>query len=285
MQCTSQKFGYYSAYANDYGNHTFTQDLRKADTNRPLAVPCGKCRCCLANRARDLGTKAYHESLMHEQNCFLTVTYDNDHYDPNNKTYRDAQLFLKRLRKNINNDNPNNPKFRYLAVGESGDTNTYRWHYHFLIFGYDFLGQSYSLNNSAYANPLVDKSWGKGLVYIDNCTPASCNYVAGYVTKKIGSECHTVKAGSKQLGKGFAQKYYQDALNIGSFIINGTRVPVPKSYFDLVDGKLDPLKEEQKLHIESLPTWSVDKNHYQEQARDSLQRKKAELTAARRRAR
>ena len=94
-------------------------------------VPCGKCIGCLKKRRKDWTTRCIHEARKYEENCFVTLTY-NESYLPEtfDMVKRDVQLFIKRLRKK-------GYKFRYYGCGESGDRFG-RKHAHLVIFGQDF---------------------------------------------------------------------------------------------------------------------------------------------------
>lgn len=111
------------------------------------------------------------ESLMHAENSFATLTYDEANL-PSGGTLvpRHLVLFLKRLRKELPVGS-----LRFFAVGEYGDLSQ-RPHYHLALFG---LGPQYG--------KLVEKTWSLGNVMLGDLTPASARYIAGYVTKKMTS--------------------------------------------------------------------------------------------------
>lgn len=136
--------------------------------------------------------------------CFLTLTYDNDHL-PSGGTLvkRDVQLFNKRLRKRLT--------YRYYFAGEYGDT-THRPHYHAILFGVDvadlkLLHAGYDPLSHGWFGHLSE--WPLGGVYVGGCTPQSCEYVAGYVLKKV-------------TGKS-SEKYYADRGVIPEFAMMSRR--------------------------------------------------------------
>lgn len=109
------------------------------------------------------------ESMRHESSCFITLTYDDDHYpEGGSLVKKDFQDWLKRFRKALEPI-----KVRYYACGEYG-TVTHRPHYHACIFG---VGVS--------AEDLVLRTWTKGFSHVGDLTRQSAQYVAGYVTKKM----------------------------------------------------------------------------------------------------
>lgn len=65
-------------------------------------------------------------------------------------------------------------KLRYYAIGEYG-TNTYRPHYHIILFG---------LPIQEIHNGIIEKSWNKGHVYVGQVTRASIHYVTKYHVNK-----------------------------------------------------------------------------------------------------
>ena len=115
-------------------------------------LPCGQCIGCRLERSRQWAVRCMYEASLHTCNSFLTLTYDDDHIRWSPVTgeqtlyKRDLQLFMKRLRKHLE------PlKVRFFACGEYGD-NTYRPHYHVILFGYDFRSDRrlYKLSNAGF---------------------------------------------------------------------------------------------------------------------------------------
>lgn len=144
-----------------------------------VPFPCGHCINCRLSKANEWSLRLFLESQMYNplEVAFVTLTYDNEHIpDRYELCPRDTTLWLKRLRKRLSY------KIRYYLCGEYGDQRG-RPHYHAIVFG---------LKSSDY--PLVDSSWKLGITDVQTAGVESFHYVAGYVTKKIGtlSECmHT----------------------------------------------------------------------------------------------
>lgn len=160
-----------------------------------IEIPCGKCLECRMDYARVWSNRCYLESLDHKDNCFITLTYDDEHV-PVKDTYnkftgeiakyktlrkRDFQLFMKRLREKVG------VPIRYYACGEYGG-NTKRPHYHAIIFGWQpddmILWQKNNLDQPLYISPTLQSCWEYGFTSVGACTPESCSYVARYVQKK-----------------------------------------------------------------------------------------------------
>ena len=151
------------------------------------AFGCGQCLPCRINRRRIWANRITLEAAQYEENCFLTLTYDDDHLPPDNNLDPLAlTLFLKRLRKWY--DGKFNRKFRYFGVGEYGDQSG-RPHYHLALFGFPTCqrGKTSPRRNGSCCEycDTVRKVWGFGLVELAGLEPASASYVAGYVTKKL----------------------------------------------------------------------------------------------------
>lgn len=164
----------------------------------------------------------YHESLGHKQNSFLTLTYRDP--PPVSINKRHLQLFFKRLRKHIS--------FRYFACGEYGEQ-TRRPHYHAILFGSDFLANSYKITDTLWGNKLIDDTWGHGFATIGSVTQQSCSYVAGYVNKKIGDpDTFNLMSRRPGIGATWVDEYHQDIKNNSSVIINGKQNGIPKRYLE-----------------------------------------------------
>lgn len=147
---------------------------KKPYTAGTLAFGCGQCMPCRINRRRLWQWRMVLESLCHEENCFVTLTYDPRPYANHlRESLRigDYQRFLKRLRTLVY---PR--KLRFYCVGEYGEKSQ-QAHFHLMFFG---LGL-----NDAHA---FQKSWPFGIVHVDECNPETCQYIAGYVTKKMTSK-------------------------------------------------------------------------------------------------
>lgn len=157
-------------------------------TSTPL--PCGRCLHCRINRSRMWQTRIMLESMAHEKNSFVTLTYDNKSvpFDCKNLTMplvkKDLQDYLKRLRKLILPQ-----KIRYYAVGEYGQKQgSWRPHFHLIIFGLgdvdrDVIEKAWNFKYNR-KNKDYERS-NRGFVYIGSVTKDSARYVTQYVTKSL----------------------------------------------------------------------------------------------------
>lgn len=183
----------------------------------PLTIPCGKCIGCRLDYSRQWANRCMLELKYHERACFVTLTYDQFHvrrsFYPEPDTgcampsltlrKRDLQLFFKRLRKRFPGTT-----IRYFGCGEYGP-DTFRPHYHLIIFGIDFsedrvFYRKSQTGNVMYTSPTLDAVWSfppesegshtplmstnAGIATIQDVTWETCAYTARYVTKKFKDE-------------------------------------------------------------------------------------------------
>ena len=219
---------------------------------------------------------------MHPRNCFVTLTYNDQHLPENNcLRYRDFQLFLKRLRKHFANRLSREGKrpatdttklIRFYMAGEYGDR-LGRPHYHACLFGVDFDDKIYLRTTPAggkiYRSPTLEKLWTLGFSSVAELTYEAAAYVARYVMKKITGqkkETHYTKVNTttgeiyKQIpefnkmstrpgiGSTWLKRYTADVYPHGVLIIKGRKTKPPR-YYDKIHEREHPLDHEQlQLH-------------------------------------
>lgn len=179
---------------------------------------CGKCGLCIRRKKRDWAFRIMHEMQMHEENAFVTLTYDEEN-EPEKLQKEDMQLFFKRLRHNYG-------PIRYFYCGEYGPK-TNRPHYHAIIFGTNFTDilDTNSATNRYHNAPnpassmhgrsrILDSIWQKGYTHAVPASPGSAVYTAGYVEKKIDDD-NTISGMSKKppIGKTWLLKYKDNLKN------------------------------------------------------------------------
>jgi len=147
-----------------------------------LQIPCRKCPSCKLAKAKEWGLRCWHESQMHEENAFITLTYAPEHL-PHYECldHRDFQLFMKRFRKAY----PDR-KVKYFMCGEYGN-GTHRPHYHLILFGYfppDAVYHRTENGNRFYKSEELDAFWKKGFTDTSGVSYNSAGYVARYALKK-----------------------------------------------------------------------------------------------------
>lgn len=185
------------------------------DPTRPVELPCGRCIGCRLEYSRQWAIRCTHESQMHEENCVLTLTYNDENLPENGSLVKeDLQKFFKRLRKQLY------PKqIRYFACGEYGEDFS-RPHYHVIIFGHQFpdrkLFKTSKKGTRLYISEVLEKIWPFGHSLIGDYNFESAAYVARYMTKKIKGDQ--------------AEEHYQD--RIPEFVLNSRKPPIGQSWFD-----------------------------------------------------
>lgn len=147
---------------------------------------CGQCLPCRVNRSRQWKWRQFLESLLHEHNCFVTLTYDEDHLPRDSQLEpRALQLFLKSLRKAIAPQ-----RVRFFAVGEYGEQSL-RPHYHLSLFGLSefsvYSGGSLVVRDRAghIVGGAIYNSWKKGHVHVAEFNAHTASYISGYIIKKL----------------------------------------------------------------------------------------------------
>ena len=126
--------------------------------------PCGSCTGCRLEQSRQWAVRCFHESQLHKDNSFITLTYNPENLPADNSISKDElQRFFKRLRRKIEPK-----KVRYFACGEYGDK-TERPHYHAIVFNLPKPFDKY-----------IRKAWKLGHIHIGTVTEASIFYTTKY---------------------------------------------------------------------------------------------------------
>lgn len=218
------------------GSVTFDRNVGFVDL--PVTVSCGRCVGCRLERSRQWAVRCVHEAQMHDANCFLTLTYDDEHLpEDGSLDVKHWQDFAKRMRKR-------GIKFRYFHCGEYGEENA-RPHYHAAIFGYGFHGDRkpwiQSRENTLYRSALLEGLWTYGHSSIGELTFQSAAYVARYVMKKVtGDQAEDHYQGRKPeyttmsrrpgIGATWLAKFKNDVYPNDQVISNGRPAKPPKFY-------------------------------------------------------
>lgn len=243
MSCNRPIVCYYADKLNESGKRplVFSSKLRYRGGDpryvNHLEISCGKCRGCRADTALMWSIRGYHESTLHQQNSFITLTYDDDHLPSDGKIdKRHLQLFFKRLRRD-------GTKIRYLACGEYG-SHTRRPHYHAIIFGKDWLEGSQMVTDKLYTNKTLVDTWGYGLVSVAPVTMASICYVCGYVNKKTeDTDSFNLMSRRPGIGHRWLDLYSDDIARTGIVSIDGQQYQVPKRYLQWHEEELEHIKK------------------------------------------
>jgi hypothetical protein len=217
-------------------------------------IPCGKCIGCMLSRAREWSIRCKHETQMHDQSAFITLTFNNEHLPKDGSLdVTTFQKFMKRLRKQTKK------KIRFFHCGEYGKKLA-RPHYHALIFGHNFPDRILwkEKPNRLYTSKELEGLWPYGFSTIGNVEEASAGYVARYTLKKVfGAEAkehygdkkpeYVTMSRKPGIGNEWYKKFKKDIYPSGVYIQNGAKTSPPK-YYDRLYGLEEPEKlEEIKL--------------------------------------
>lgn len=227
----------------------------------PVALPCQQCIFCRLQNSKEKAIRAIHESKSSEDNCFLTLTYNDYHVpkDPYGRLiydYSHVQKFMKLLRYYHSDI-----KIKSFGCAEYGE-NFERPHFHLCLFNFDFKDKKfhrYSENDwssekwPVYRSDELEQLWPYGFSEIGSLTEESAAYVARYVTKKItgkkkedhyqGRPPERLVCNSKGIGLSWLKRYATDVLATDSVIWKGQEIKVPRYYQKKLE-TLHPLRYE-----------------------------------------
>lgn len=237
---------------------------------KSVQVPCGQCVGCRLEYSRQWGVRCMHEARMHEANCFLTLTYDDAHV-PKDLSLRPADFteFFKRLRERLRRNSAS--RIKYFMCGEYGGV-LGRPHYHAIVFGYFPVDSAFFKKSKSgyniYTSKELDADWQRGIVFVGDVSFKSACYVARYVMKKTDQEevkpvldvttgeiIQRVNEYARMsrkpgIGRSFVQKFGGDVYNHDRVVVEGSEIPVPRYYQNLLkesDPELFELNREKRV--------------------------------------
>lgn len=206
------------------------EDLRRIYKDDLVPIPCGKCPGCALDYSRQWAVRCVLEAAQYDDNCFITLTYDDDHV-PEKCSKRDFQLFVKRLRKEFESR-----EIRYFGCGERGSKNS-RPHYHLIVFNLDFYDKK-PISKDLYTSATLEKLWPFGISSVGSVSMKSCAYVARYSSKKFSHSNFKDEFLLMSKMPGIGKQYYLDHQNVllmsdfiyGSFGDYSHRARMPRIY-------------------------------------------------------
>lgn len=173
---------------------------------------------------------------MHEDNCFITLTYSDENLKSDKLVYSDFQKFMKKLRKL--QDAP----MGVFVTGEYGEK-TKRPHWHAIIFNWRPSDAQYHYSNERgdkiYTSETLTRLWGLGLCEFGSVTFESAGYCARYAAKKLvhGNDGEhqfdpiSKKSSKHAIGKKWLEKYFwTDCFSKGFLTVDGQRQSIPRYY-------------------------------------------------------
>lgn len=222
-----------------------------------MKLPCGQCVGCRLERSRQWAVRIMHESSLYDDNCFITLTYDDEHLLSPSLDYKHFQDFMKRFRKRFSSS-----LIRFYMCGEYGDLNE-RPHFHACIFNFDFPDKKLfqiKRGNRIYISKTLMELWPFGFSTIGSLTFQSAAYVSRYVMKKVtgdkakdyyervdidtGEVINLTPEFNKMslkpgIGAAFFDKFHSDIFPHDYVIVNGRKAKPPR-YYDKLYEKFNP---------------------------------------------
>lgn len=264
MGCTNPLQGWKSRTVEKTGKRRVVFNANEGIREFPVQIPCGQCAGCRLEKARAWAMRCVHESQLHEQNMFLTLTYSNDNLpEAMGLDHRHIQLFMKRYRKRFVGEDVGQVKqIRYYMCGEYGDT-THRPHYHMLVFGHCFDDLvPVPGARDLFTSETLEDLWGLGFVTVGHVTFESASYVARYTMKKLNNASYLgetengdlvqiaspYSAMSRRPGIGaeWYDRFKKEVIQRDKVVMRGRELQPPKYYDDLLEKEHPEIMEKLK---------------------------------------
>lgn len=217
MACTKPKCllvakGHKAMFAGDcFGERPGSRHVINGIERTLIYAPCGRCIACRRDRRMDYTVLQCLEASLHEDNWFITLTYDDTKYPFDVRSLRHDELssFNELMRKFCKY---HGATYRFFGCGEYGDLKR-RPHYHLSVFGLPahlldledegdivdsrrhglscgvlrtFKHPQLDENGNPYwQSKVISDRWLYGNHMIYRANKDTFQYVAGYVTKKL----------------------------------------------------------------------------------------------------
>lgn len=254
MACFKPLKGWRSRIASPSGKRRIVFDVNEGYADLPVTVPCGQCTGCRLERSRQWAIRCVHESQMHQENAFITLTYDDDHV-PGDFSLDVAhwQKFMKRLKSRVRRKRGKlaAESIKFYHCGEYGPK-WFRPHYHACLFGFDFEDKKlWKVRNQVplYTSAFLSELWPYGYSSVGSVTFQSAAYVARYIMKKITGdladahyEIFNVETGeltrqrpeyvtmSNGIGADWIERYKDDVYTGDFVVLNNKKMRPPRFY-------------------------------------------------------
>ena len=251
-----------------------------------MQVPCGQCIGCRIDKSRHWAIRCVHEAQMHQQNSFITLTYEKDE-EAISLNSRHFSRFMKRLRKTYEPE-----QIRFYHCGEYGTarddedqpiphplvekrTALGRAHHHAILFGIDFSDKQFFSQRKdiiTYTSPTLERIWRQdknhsgGFITLGDVNVNTAAYVARYCMKKLGGELgelyyskvdkhgelirvkpeFTTMSRRQGIGYSWFEKYANDLFPWDEAIHDGKKYSVPKYYLTLLEREAPTMYQDLK---------------------------------------
>lgn len=289
MPCYSPITGYVSREVNPTGKRSIVFDHKDGYTDMKQTLPCGRCIGCRLEKSRQWAVRCIHEAQLYDENCFITLTFDEYHID-NDYSLRkaDFQKFIKRLRKYVTSKEclqkyPSiyRRKIRYYHCGEYGELYR-RPHHHACIFNFDFPDKEiiYDGKYKLYTSALLSQIWTDpksempyGYSTVGEVTYESAAYVARYIIKKITGDKaekhyqgrvpeYTTMSRRPGIASEWFKKYTSDVYPSDMVVVRDGLICKPPKYYDKIYDTINPQYMARLKHIRSKKAQNNPDNTY-----------------------
>jgi hypothetical protein len=289
---------YISAHKINYDDTVKTKAYRSvsfketSEHDRQITLPCGQCVGCRLEKSRQWAVRCMHEAQLHEDNCFITLTYNDENLPEDlSLNYDHFQTFIKDLRAHFKYHH-NKTGIRFYMAGEYGESFG-RPHYHACIFGINFSDRKYHKRTPSgfniYVSKILESLWPYGYSSIGDVTFESAAYVARYIMKKqTGTKPNEFGMTAKDhytwcdletgelkekkpefnkmslrpgIGADWLKKYLPDVYPNDFVEVRGKKTTPPK-YYDKIYKKLAPLEFDDLEYERHLKRLEKDKTEY-----------------------
>lgn len=251
--------GYRSRIVSKNGKRPITFSAASGYLDRPVTIACGQCIGCRLERSRQWAVRCIHEAQLWPSNCFITLTYDDEHLPADHSLQvKDFQLFMKRLRKSLAPK-----KLRFFHCGEYGEpteNNNYiaRPHYHAAIFNHDFADKTYwkksPSGTDVFVSDYLADHWPQGWSAVGELNFESAAYIARYIVDKVNGDDadkhyngrapeYVTMSRRPGIASEWYKKYKGDVFPSDNIHVRGKEMRPPKFYMTMLE-KEDSIQHE-----------------------------------------
>lgn len=249
MPCFYPLNGYRAKKKAENGKRRIVFSLSEGLSDRPVTVPCGQCIGCRLEYSRQWAIRCMHEASLHQDNCYITLTYDDDNLPVNGSLIKSHfVVFMKKLRKL---KEFKNREIRFYMCGEYGEIYG-RPHYHAILFNMDFKDKTLFKVEKGfrlYTSESLGKLWKYGHHAIGDVTFHSAAYVARYVVKKVNG---------KMIDKEIPKK----------FIVNGEEIVLNLKPYEKVNFETGEIVNVEKEYCNMSRKYGIGKKWYEKYKSD-----------------
>lgn len=267
MPCFHPLTGYRSkAGRNASGKWPVVFNLVEGISDEVVTLPCGNCVGCRLERSRQWAMRCVHEASLYQNNCFVTLTYNDESLRRLNRRVdldtgeifcslnkRDVMLFMKKLRKRFGSG------IRFFQCGEYGSVG-FRPHHHVLLFNFDFPDKFYAETRNGvrlYRSHCLEEKigdaeplWPYGFSRVGALTFESAAYVARYILKKVNGDMaedhyggllpeYITMSRRPGISRGWFEKHFSDVYPLDQVIMRDMKLRPPR-YYDTIYDSMEP---------------------------------------------